>query len=58
MFDYPKTYSLPFKSEIPNYTESFINNNSFLKLYYNYSISYRIGPNDDKVRPGILASIS
>ena len=40
MFDYKKTYTLPFKFEIPNYTKEFLKTKSFIKSWIKYSKRY------------------
>lgn len=40
MFKYKKTYLLPFKFEIPNYSDSFIKKNSFTRLYIKFIKRY------------------
>ena len=40
MLNYKKTYSLPFKCEIPNYSLAFIKKNSFFKIYLKYVKRY------------------
>ena len=40
MLNYKKTYLLPFKFEIPNYSLAFIKKNSFFKIYLKYIKRY------------------
>jgi ADP-heptose:LPS heptosyltransferase len=40
MFNYKRTYLLPFKFEIPNYSTSFIKKNSLIKLYLKFIKRY------------------
>ena len=40
MLDYKKTYLLPFKFDIPNYSSNFIEKNSFFKIYLKYVKRY------------------
>ena len=40
MFDYKKTYILPFKFEIPTYTEKFLNNRSIVQSRFKYIKRY------------------
>jgi hypothetical protein len=40
MLNYKKTYLLPFKFEIPNYSMAFIKKNSFFKIYLKYLKRY------------------
>ena len=35
MFDFSNIYKFPFKFEIPNYTQEFLENNSITKLIIN-----------------------
>ena len=40
MFDYKKFYTFPFKFEIPNYTEKFLNNRSVINTQFKYLKRY------------------
>lgn len=40
MFDYKKTYTLPFKFEIPNYTKEFLKTRSIIKSWVKYIKRY------------------